>query len=396
MGLKEKLAALKKRAEELLPKVQAGDEAAMKEAAAVADDIEDVKRKLAEAEAFEATLKGVGAIGKANPAGAPRSLGAFVADGVKSKGKPNRSTVSYGTYLGAKAAGDQMAKPTGIDSVLADVQEKLYEGPRRRLMVADLFGQESTTRGAVTYFVEAADSATEGAPAYTAEGAKKPGVTFGDPTPVTEPVRKLASIYHETDELLDDLPWLATSIDNRGIYLHNLTKEVSLLSGDGAGNNIKGVLNRTGILTETAGEDEPNIADAIFRAMTKVEETSGFTADAIVINPTDYQALRLAKDANSQYYGGGFFAGEYGNGQIVSKPPIWGLPTVVTPSIAQGTALVGAFKLGGAVISRKGLSVDMTNTNADDFENNRITIRIEERLALAIRYPAAFCKVTAA
>lgn len=396
MNLKEMLAKLKKRAEELLPKVQAGDEAAMKEAAAVADEIEDVKRKLAEAEAFEATLKGVGAVGKANPTGAARSLGAFVADGVKSKGKPNRSTVSYGTYLGAKAAGDAMAKPDGIDDVLSDVQERLYEGPRRRLMVADLFGQESTTRGAVTYFVEAPDSATEGSPAYTAEGAKKPGVTFGDPTPVTEPVRKLASIYHETDELLDDLPWLATSIDNRGIYLHNLAKETSLLSGDGAGNNIKGVLNRDGILSEEVAEGEPNIADAIFRAMTKVEEASGFSADAIVINPADYQALRLAKDANSQYYGGGFFAGEYGNGQIMSKPPIWGLSTVVTPSIAQGTALVGAFKLGGAVISRKGLSVDMTNTNADDFENNRITIRIEERLALAIRYPAAFCKVTAA
>lgn len=398
MNLKDKLDALKKQAEEIMPKVADGDKVAMAKAAKLADEIEKVSAELKAAEDFEAKVKGIGVIGAKNEktSDQPRTLGDFVAAGVKSKGIPQKSTVNYGTFTNYKTAGDPMAKPADVDAALADVQERLYEGYRRRLVVADLFGQETTTRGAVTYFVEAPDTDTEGKPAFTAEGAKKPGVTFGDPEPVTESVRKLASWYKETDEMLDDLPWLATSINNRGIYLHQVTKEDALLNGDGSGNNIRGVLNRTGILTEQTAAGEANVADALFRGMTKVETTSGFDADAIVINPTDYQNLRLAKDSDNQYYGGGFFAGPYGNGQILAKPPIWGLTTVVTPAIAAGTALVGAFKLGGAVISRKGLTVEMANTNEDDFLSNRIVIRIEERLALAIRYPSAFCKVTVA
>lgn len=397
MNLKEKLVGLKARAEEIRPRVEGGEKSAMEEAAKLVAEIDEVKAAIAEAEKFQAAIKGIGSANaeyEAPSKSVPRTLGDFVAAGVKSKGKPQKSAVSYGTFMGAaKAAGDPMTKPAGVDSALADVEERVYEGPRRRLTVADLFAQETTTRSAVTYFVES--PTVEGSPAFTAENGLKPGVTFGEPTPVTEAVKKLAAVYHETDELLDDLPWLATSINNRGIYMHGLVKENALLSGDGAGSNILGVLNRKGIGSEARAADEVNAADALFRGLTLVETASGFAADGIVINPADYQELRLAKDANSQYYGGGFFsAGQYGNGQLMDKPPLWGVRTVVTPAVPAGTALVGAFQLGGSVISRKGLTVEMANQNKDDFENDRITIRIEERLALAIRYPAAFAKVT--
>lgn len=394
MNLKDRLAELKARAEEIMPSIEAGDSAALKEGEQLARDIADVKGKIAAADAFAETVKGIGSMNAGGSDGAsksaPRSLGEFVAMGVKSKGKPEKSCINYGTYTGSKAAGDVMDKPTGVDSALADVQERIYEGPRRRLTVADLFGQETTTRSAVTYFVES--STVEGAPAGTAEGAKKPGVTFGDPTPVTEPVKKIAAVYKETDEMLDDLPWLATSINNRGIYLHEITKEDMLLNGAASGNGIQGVLTRTGINKITAKSTD-KVADLIFSGLTKVYTASGFRADAVVINPADYEQLRLGKDANGQYYGGGYFSGPYGNGRLEEDPPIWGRHTVVTPAIEEGTVLVGAFKQGGSYISRKGLTVEMTDTNEDDFNYNRVSIRIEERGALAIRYPMAFTEI---
>lgn len=395
MNLKERLAELKGRAEEIMPAVEAGDAAALKEGEQLAKEIAEVQEKMSAADAFAATVKGIGAMNAGGSDGsraksAPRTLGEFVAMGVKSKGKPQRSSVNYGTYMGSKAAGDVMDKPSAVDSALADVQERVYEGPRRRLTVADLFGQETTTRSAVTYFVE--NASVEGAPTGTAEGAKKPGVTFGDPTPVTDPVKKIAAVYKETDEMLDDLPWLASSINNRGIYLHEITKEDMLLNGAASGNNIQGVLTRTGIGKITAKSGD-KVADLIFKGLTKVYTASPFRADAIVINPVDYEALRLGKDANGQYYGGGYFAGAYGNGQLEEDPPIWGRHTVVTPAIEEGTILVGAFKQGGSFISRKGLTVEMTDTNEDDFNYNRVSIRIEERGALAIRYPMAFCEI---
>ena len=396
MTLKEKLAQLKAEAESLMPKVADGDAAAMERAGALADEIEETEAAVKAADEFAAKVKTIGAIGEKQPEGKveAKSLGQFAAEGVKSRGI--KAGTRFGANLGtfAKSDASPMVTPSGVAGALADVQERLYEGPRRRLVVADLLGQETTTRSAVTYFVES--ETVNGAVSYVAEGAKKPLVSFGDPTVVTDKVMKIAAVLKESDEMVDDLPWLASAIDNRGIYLVQLKEEDEILNGTGSGTALDGILHRSGILTEQTASGEASVADAIFRAMTKVATSSPFQADGIVINPTDYQTLRLAKDSNNQYYGGGFFTGPYGNGGVLEQPALWGLRTVVTPAIAQGTVLVGAFQQGASVIRRQGLTVEVANQNEDDFVNNRIAIRIEERLALAVRYPKAFCKVTVA
>lgn len=394
MNLRVKLAALLAEGKTLVEKCNAGDEAALKRAAELADEIEQAKAAIEQAEAFEKKIGAIGAIGKKkeDEGDQPKTLGAFAAKAVEAAGMKQgwRGERALGTFV--KAEGSPMVSPSGVSGALAEVQERLYEGPRRRLVVADLFGQETTSRAAVTYFVES--ETVNGAVTTVAEGAQKPLISFGDPDPVTENVRKIAAVMKESDEMLEDLPWLASAIDNRGIYMVQLFEEDALLNGDGTGTNLTGLLNRAGLLAEEIGEGESNFADALFRAKTAVGLNSPFEADGIVINPADYQTLRLAKDSNSQYYGGGYFAGPYGNGAVMEQPPIWGLRTVVTPAVAQGTAIVGAFAQGGSVIRRQGLTVDIANQNEDDWRCNRIAIRIEERLALAIRYPKAFCEVT--
>lgn len=395
MNLKDKLAQLKAEAESIMPKVAEGDADAMKRAAELADAIEETEAAVKAADEFAAKVKGIGAVGSKQPEGkaVAKTLGEFAAEGMKQRGvkSGNRFSANLGAFTGSKDAAP-MVSPSAVTSALADVQERLYEGPRRRLVVADLLGQETTTRSAVTYFVES--ETVNGAAAYVAEGAKKPLVSFGDPTVATDKVMKIAAVLKESDEMVDDLPWLASAIDNRGIYLVQLKEEDEILNGTGSGTALDGILHRSGILTEQTASGESNVADAIFRAMTAVSTSSPFQPDGIVINPTDYQTLRLAKDSNNQYYGGGFFQGQYGNAGVTEQPPIWGLRTVVTPAIAAGTVLVGAFQQGASVIRRQGLTVEVANQNEDDFVNNRIAIRIEERLALAVRYPKAFCKVT--
>jgi len=46
------------------------------------------------------------------------------------------------------------------------------------------------------------------------------------------------------------------------------------------------------------------------------------------------------------------------------------------------------------VFRRQGITLEMTNSNVDDFVNNLITLRAEERLALAVYRPAGFGAVT--
>jgi HK97 family phage major capsid protein len=134
--------------------------------------------------------------------------------------------------------------------------------------------------------------------------------------------------------------------------------------------------------------------EGIFNQMTALRSVSFVEPDAVVINPIDWQTIRLGKDSvNGQYYGGGPFTGAYGQGPA-NVSELWGLKVVVTNAIAQGTALVGGFQECAQVFRRTGITLEMTNSNVNDFETNLVTLRAEERLALAVYRPAGFGKVT--
>lgn len=258
---------------------------------------------------------------------------------------------------------------------------------QQRLTVADLFASGQTTLNSVPYIKET--SYTNAADTVAEEGLK-PEATFATEA-ATAPVKKIAVTGKVTDEMFADFPMMRDYVNNRLRFMVAEREEAQLLLGDGVGANLTGVLSTSGIQTQAKAAD--TVPDAIHKAITKVRSVGFFEPDALVIHPNDWQDLRLLKDDNNQYYGGGPFTGPYGNGPIAG-PTLWGLRVVVTTAITEGTALVGAFQLGGQVFYREGITIDATNSNEDDFIYNRITIRVEERAALAIYRPLAFCKVT--
>ena len=273
---------------------------------------------------------------------------------------------------------------------LTDYDKTVVQTYRPQTTVADLLGKGSISGNAISYLVE---GAREGEFTTVAEGGAKPQMHYVNPTAVVDALKKIAGFIKLTDEFIEDAPFLKSEIDGRLLYDLSWFEEQQLLNGNGTGQNVLGLLNRAGIQTETGATPAVH-ADAIFQAITKVSTASGLRADGIVINPTDYQRLRLMKDGNDQYYGGGFFAGQYGQGGIPENPPLWGLRTVVTPAIAAGTALVGAFSQSSTLYRKGGVRVEATNSHVDDFTNNLVTIRAEERVALAVRRPLGLVKVT--
>ena len=359
-------------------------------------DIESAQtreKSIADGDALLAQFKDAGTP-KAPEAVQAKSLGEYFVKtaGTSLAGKRgDRLTVSTPEF---KAASDVQVTGTVFGNALTSVDTNILTGVRRRLTIEDLLGSETISGTALTYFVE--NALVEGAFELVAENGQKPQLHFGDPTAVTEALSKIAGFIKESDELIEDLPFLKSAIDGRLLYQLNLFIEDQLLNGSGAAGNLRGLLNRVGIQTEVRGSTAAgdNAQDTIFRAITKVQTGSGLTADGIVINPANYQTLRLLKDGNDQYFGGGFFSGQYGNGGIMEQPPLWGLRTVVTPAIAANTVLVGAFGQAGSVVSKGGVRVEATNTEGNDFTNNRITVRAERRLALAVRQPAGFVKTT--
>lgn len=317
----------------------------------------------------------------------PKSLGEFAVKNLNLDAMRAGSAKSAGTGYGFKAATDAH---TAQQMLVVD-QNVVDVASARELAIRSLFGAESISGNALKYFVLGTKEAVSGgAPAVTAEGAAKP--QFHIPvTPATATLSKIAGWYYETDELIEDSAFLRSSIDNRGLFELDLAVESYLLST---------LLGTSGLGSATYAHNGNVSADDIFSAMMTVKGASNYNADAIVINPADYQRLRLAKDGGTtgQYYGGGYFYGPYGNGQNAQQPGLWGLNTVITSSIAAGTVLVGAFKQGASVITKQGdgQRVELVTGDHDDRISNRVTVIVEERLALATRVPGAFVKITEA
>ena len=291
-----------------------------------------------------------------------------------------------------KAASDtHLTTTTGAGIIIPEYDFDIVKGKRQRPFLADWLGAGTLSGNTLVYFTEKAT--IEGSVGTVAEGAKKPQIHLPDYDPVTETLKKVAGYIKISDEMTEDAAFLVSEIEGRLLYQLQLAEEDQLLNGTGTGTNVRGLLQRSGLQTETAA-GAADVFDAIYRAMTKVETATDLVADGIAINPADYQALRLTKDNNGQYIAGGPFQGQYGNGDVMENPPIWGKRTFVTPAIAQGTILVGAGKLGATVYRKGGLSLQATNTNEDDFVNNKITVLGEERIGLAVRRPSAFVKIT--
>ena len=258
------------------------------------------------------------------------------------------------------------------------------------LQIADLFAQGATTALTVRYLQE--DAFTNAATAV-AEGAAKPEATL-NVSEVDATVRKIAVWTKVTDEMLADFDQISSYINSRLAYMVQGLEDNHLLNGSGSSNQIKGVLNFTGLQTVSGAA---NPLDGVMKAIAYVRgaNAAGFgEPDAIVMHPKDWMNAKLTKDGNLQYYGGGPFSGIYGAGMYSNVYNMWGLPCVVTTAIAQGTALVGAFRTAAQIFRRKGLTIESTNSDNDDFQKNLVTIRAEERLALCVYQPNKFCTIT--
>lgn len=403
MGPKEKLLALQKQMRAIVDGAKASGRDLTDE------EITDLETKSTEATELKATIerqeKGAALIAsitevadevEEQPGGGredkPKSLGEHFAKSVGANGFARFKSGDVKTIAAPefKAATDPHLVPGAFAPLLTQVDQGIVRAYRRPL-VSDLFSTGTISGNAVTYFVE---GAVEGAFATVAEGGQKPQMHIGDPTAVTDSLKKIAAWWDTSDEMIEDVAFWESEVNNRGLYLLSLFEEQQLLSGNGTGSNILGVLNRSGVQTETQAATGDSAQDAIFRAITKVQTATGLTADGIVINPADYQALRLSKDANGQYFGGGFFSGEYGNGGVTMQPSLWGLRTVVSSAVPAKTVAVGAFQAAATVYRKGGIRVESTNSDLGKFTKNIVTTRIEERVALAVRIPAAVVKTT--
>ena len=256
---------------------------------------------------------------------------------------------------------------------------------------ADFLPQRQTPSTQVRYVVEG--TAVSGA-SGVAEGAAKPESTLAY-SEVIEQVRKIATTLPCSDELLSDAVAIEAYVNTRLVSFLKLEEERQLLRGVGSGSNeLLGIFGRA-ISTTNAGTSN---ADRIFRAAAGVRGSAFLDPDVLVVHPTNWITARLQQDAAGQYYGGGPWGTNYGAGggaQVTSfsSSPYWGMRVWVSTHVGAGTALVGASQ-SAAIFRRGGATVESTNSHSDFFVKDLSMLRAEQREALAVYRPGAWCAVT--
>lgn len=379
MTLKEQLAESKSALEALKERIENNDAEAIAEGEKLQAEIETKTAEIEQAEKKASLLNVIGTKESEDSAMSEikqaASVGENFVNHLKSMEVGKRFTITAPEF--SKTYSDVQKTPTtsGVSAFATTYDRNVVEAARTPLVIRDLFGAETISGSTLVYLVE---GDIEGAPAATNEAAKKPQVHFADPTPKTVSLAKIAAFIKESDEYIHDYAFLASAINGRLLYQHGLVVQNKL---------VYDLSQTSGIQTDTtgwtSGTTATGLADLILKAAMDVQDQSGFAADGIVINPTDWYNLRIAKDGEYRYYGGGFFGAQ-------NVPNLWGTPVCVSTAVNAGTIIVGAFKTCGSVVNSGGVSIEAVNTDQDDFVKNLMTIRCEERLALAVRRPKGF------
>ena len=283
--------------------------------------------------------------------------------------------------------------PTGTPSAFGAVErDGIIPIAQRRSRVRDLFPARSTNAAVIEYFrqtgfTNAADTVAERSGSNF--GAKpESSMTFvGEQAPV----RTIAHWEAAHRNVLADEPQLRSIIDNELLYGLRLTEDTQILSGSGTGEDLAGILNNSSVQTYSwsSGATTPvadTKADAVRRAAT-LAYLAYYEPTGIIVNPNDWEDIELTKNSQGTYLLAISVAGG-------AESRIWRIPVIDTPAIASGTALIGAFGTGAQLYDREAASIRISEQHSDFFVRNAVVVLAEERLALAVKRPESFVKVT--
>lgn len=249
--------------------------------------------------------------------------------------------------------------------------------PQRRMTIRALLASGQTSSNSIEYDKE--KGFTNNA-APVAEGALKPQseIQFED---ATAPVRTIAHWMRASVQVLADAPALRSIIDQRLRYGLAYVEEQQLLNGSGVGQNISGLVTEATAYSAAFVPASATAIDTLRLAALQVT-LAEYGATGFVLNPIDWARIELTKDTQGRYI--------VGNPQGMMSPSLWGLPVVATQAMTVDKFLTGAFNMGAQIFDRQNATVEVSTEDQDNFVKNKVTIRAEERLALAIYRPEAF------
>jgi HK97 family phage major capsid protein len=194
----------------------------------------------------------------------------------------------------------------------------------------------------------------------------------------TAEVKKIGVHTKHSAELAEDLPNLINEI--RTFLVGDLRRVVDnqILTGDGSGENLTGILQNA--VSYSAGSFAGTVLDAnrfdVIETAVNQVIVALHNPTHVIVHPTDRAKMRLSKGNDGHYVLPPFIASD---GTVVS-----GVRVVANTGVSAGYFLVGDF--GKSTVKyKRGLTVELSNSDQDDFVRDRFTTKATVRLVHRVR-----------
>ncbi|MEI8136531.1 MAG: phage major capsid protein [Bacteroidota bacterium] len=271
------------------------------------------------------------------------------------KSGPNTMTID-GSYSGGVIA-------------LTELEQGVTRIVRRAPFLRQIVNAGVTLSKYITYIEQAN---IQGGAGMTAEGADKSQSSF-DLVERQAVTQKITAFIKVSKEMIADLPFMQREINTELMELVALKLDAQILSGDGTGNNLVGILENATpwAVGSFAGQVAiPNQLDVLRVAMAQIE-TALFQPNYIVMHPTDVAKFDVTKTVYGEY----------------TQPMIYtdlngvkrynGIEIIVNTGIDVDTFLVGDFTKSNLRV-REEMNIQVGFVN-DDFTKNLFTVLCEAR-----------------
>lgn len=245
--------------------------------------------------------------------------------------------------------------------------------PIRRIMEISNVG--TTSSKFVTYIQQTTASTT--APVAEAAAKSNGQVQYQE---VSVEVKKIAGFIKVSKEMLADLAFVQSEINND--LMEEVMQDIDngLLNGNGIGANLDGVLGNSTVWAAGvfAGGiiPQPNVIDVLRIGKAQVE-SNDFYPTHIVLNPADVARIELSKATGGEYTYPNFTSGMAPNMQLS------GLTVISSTNITSDNFVIGDFSKFNVRV-REGVNIQV-GYEGDDFARNMVSILAEARLCCFVK-----------
>ncbi|CAB5217878.1 major_cap_HK97, phage major capsid protein, HK97 family [uncultured Caudovirales phage] len=286
-----------------------------------------------------------------------------------------KESKSFGFEMDTKTTTmTESANLTG--SIPREYANQVYSFPQRKVHVRTLLPIGSISQGLFTFPKETGETGTVG---VQTEGSAKNFVDMSL-TMTDAPARYIAGYLQISRQMLEDIPAMTSFLQARLLERYLIAEDAQLLNGTGSGVNLTGLTVAATAASGSSTVDVEQLVDACAQVA-----SADYNATGILVNPLDWAAILKTKTASGPYSVPGSIVID-NNGQI----NIAGIPVYQSTAIAVDKFLVGDWNMGAQIMQHTGIGVQFSEFDADNFQKNLITVRVEARIAFPIYYGGAF------